>query len=93
MSSSFFSVAASVEVNWVTAMRMGRVPSGRVSPSRAARIMAEAPEACRFTISTSRRLSTAMARPTVLGMSWSFKSRKILWPRDLISRTICGPSA
>ena len=30
---------------------------------------------------------------TVLGMSWSFKSRKTLWPRAFSSRTICGPSA
>ena len=93
MSSSFFSAAASVEVSWVTAISRGRVPSGRVRPSRAARIIAEAPAAWRFTMSTSRRLSTAMARFTVLGMSWSFRSRKILWPRALISRTICGPSA
>ena len=82
-----------VEVSWVTAMSRGRVPSGRVRPSRAAVIMAAVPAAWRFTMSTSSRESTAMALFTVLGMSWSLRSRKILWPRALISRTMSGPSA
>ena len=93
ISSSPFKAAVSVEVSWVTAMSRGRVPSGRVSPSRAARIMAEVPAAWRFTMSTSSPERTAMARLTVLGMSWSFRSRKILCPRPLISRTMDGPSA
>ena len=66
-----------VEVSWVTAMTRGRVPSGRVTPSRAASIMARVPAAWRLTISTSSFDSTAMAFFTVLGMSWSFRSRKI----------------
>ena len=93
ISSSFFRAAASVEVSWVTAISRGRVPSGRVRPSRAARIISEVPAAWRFTISTSSRERTAMARFTVWGMSWSFRSRKILWPRALMSRTTWGPSA
>ena len=32
-----------------------------------------------------------MAFLTVLGISCSFRSRKILWPRALISRTMSGP--
>ena len=82
-----------VEVSWVTAMSRGRVPSGLVRPSRAASIMALVPAAWRLVMSTSRPESTAMAFFTVLGMSWSFRSRKILWPRALISRTMDGPSA
>ena len=71
----------------------GRVPSGLVRPSRAASIMALVPAAWRFTMSTPRPESTAMAFFTVLGMSWSFRSRKIRCPRSLISRTMAGPSA
>ena len=82
-----------VEVSCVTASSMGRVPSGRVRPSKAAFIMSMVPAACRLVMSTSSLDSEAMAFLTVLGMSWSFRSRKILCPRALISRTICGPSA
>ena len=82
-----------VEVSWVTAISRGRVPSGRVRPSRAASIMVRVPAAWRLVMSTSSWESTAMAFFTVLGMSWSFRSRKILWPRAFRSRTIWGPSA
>ena len=83
----------SVEVSCVTAISRGRVPSGRVRPSSAASIMAEVPAAWRLVMSTSSRDSTAIAFLTVLGMSWSFRSRNILCPRALICRTISGPSA
>jgi hypothetical protein len=39
--------------------------------------MAPVPAAWRFTMSTSRPESTCMACFTVLGMSWSFRARKI----------------
>ena len=61
--------SSDVEVSWVTAMRSGRVPSSRVSPSRAARIIATVPEAWTLTMSTSRLESTRIAFLTVLGMS------------------------
>ena len=38
-------------------------------------------------------IGMVMAFFTVLGMSWSFKSRKIWCPWPLISPTIWGPSA
>ena len=82
-----------VEVSCVTAISSGRVPSARVSPSRAAFIISIVPAAWTLHMSTSSRDSTAIAFFTVLGMSWSFRSRKILCPRRLISRTIEGPSA
>ena len=82
-----------VDVSCVTAISRGRVPSGLVRPSSAASIMAFVPAACRFVISTSRLDRTAIAFFTVLGMSCSFRSRKILWPLSLISFTIAGPSA
>ena len=59
----------------------------------AAVIMAAVPAAWRFTMSTSSADNAAMAFFTVLGMSCSFRSRKILWPRARISRTMEGPSA
>ena len=67
--------------------------AGRVRPSLAASIMAMVPAACRLVMSTSKVESTCMAFFTVLGMSWSFRSRKIRCPRALISRTMDGPSA
>ena len=67
-----------VEVSCVTAMSIGRVPSARVRPSSAADIIARVPGAWRLTMSTSREESTAMAFFTVLGMSCSLRSRKIL---------------
>ena len=82
-----------VEVSCVTAINNGRDPSGRVSPSRAARIISTVPAAWTLHISTSNPDKTAIALRTVFGMSWSFRSRKIRWPRRLISRTIDGPSA
>ena len=86
-------VSSSVEVSWVTAMSRGRVPSGLVSPSRAAAIMAFVPAAWTFTMSAPRLESTAMAFFTVLGISWSFRSRNTLYPRSFRLRTIWGPSA
>ena len=56
-------------------------------------IISIVPAACKLVISTSRRDRTFIAFLTVLGMSCSFRSRKILWPRALISRTMLGPSA
>ena len=82
-----------VEVSCVTAMSSGRVPSGRVSPSSAALIMAFVPAAWRLMISTSSAESAAIAFFTVFGMSCSLRSRKILWPRARIWRTMSGPSA
>ena len=93
ISRSFSMASWSVEVSWVTAISRGRVPSGRVRPSRAPFIMAVVPAACRLVMSTSRLDRTAIAFLTVLGMSCSFRSRKILWPRALISLTMEGPSA
>ena len=93
MSSSRCIRSSEVEVSCVTAISNGRVPSGRVSPSTAARIISIVPAACTLHMSTSRRESTAIAFLTVLGMSCSFRSRKIRCPRRLISRTISGPSA
>ena len=93
MSSSFSMRIWSVLVSCVTAMSSGRVPSGRVRPSRAASIMAMVPKAWRLVMSTSNCESERMPPLTVLGMSQSLRSKKILWPRRLISRTICGPSA
>ena len=49
--------------------RAVRVPSGRVSPSRAASIMRDVPAAWRLRISTSSRESTAMLFLTVFGIS------------------------
>ena len=86
-------VSWSVEVSCVTAMSNGRVPSGRVSPSSAPFIIGVAPAACTLVISTSRLASTDIAFLTVFGISCSFRSRKILCPRALISFTIDGPSA
>ena len=80
-------------VSWVTAISSGRVPSGRVRPARAADIMAPVPAAWTFTRSTSSADRAAIAFFTVLGISCSFRSRKILWPRARISRTMEGPSA
>ena len=82
----------SVEVSWVTAMRIGLVPSSLISPSRAAFIMAVVPAQWTFTMSMSSFDNAAMAFFTVLGMSWSFRSRKILCPLLLISLTISGVS-
>ncbi len=93
MSSSRRMRSSLVEVSCVTAISSGRVPSSRVSPSRAAFIISIVPAAWTLHMSTSRRDSTAIAFFTVLGMSCSFRSRKIRWPRRLISRTIEGPSA
>ena len=75
----------SVEVNCVTAIKIGRVPSSLVKPSIAAFIILTVPPACKLVISTSNFDKTAMLFLTVLGISWSFKSRKILCPRFLIS--------
>ena len=49
----------------------------------AASIMAMVPAACRLVMSTSSVDSTCMAFFTVLGMSCSFRSRKILCPAGL----------
>ena len=56
-------------------------------------IMRDVPAAWRLHISTSSRESTAMLFLTVFGMSCSLRSRKILWPRARIWRTMSGPSA
>ena len=56
-------------------------------------IMAAVPAAWRLMMSTSSADRAAMAFLTVLGMSWSFRSRKMRWPRRRISRTMAGPSA
>ena len=56
-------------------------------------IMAAVPAAWRFTMSTSSADNAAMAFFTVLGMSCSLRSKKILCPRPRISRTMEGPSA
>ena len=93
MSSSRCMRSSLVEVSCVTAISSGRVPSSHVSPSRAAFIISIVPAAWTLHMSTSRRESTAIALRTVLGMSWSFRSRKMRCPRRLISRTISGPSA
>ena len=61
----------------VTAMSSGRVPSGRVSPSSAARIISIVPAACTLVMSTSSRASTDIAFFTVLGISCSLRSRNI----------------
>ena len=91
--SSFCMTSWEVEVSCVTAISRGRVPSGRVRPSKAACIIATVPDAWTLTMSTSSAESTRMAFLTVLGMSWSLRSRKILCPRALMSRTMEGPSA
>ena len=93
ISSSLRMRSSLVEVSCVTAISRGRVPSSRVRPSSAAFIISIVPAAWTLHMSTSSRDSTDIAFFTVLGMSWSFRSRKILCPRRLISRTIEGPSA
>ena len=50
-----------VEVSCVTAISRGRVPSSRVRPSRAARIISIVPAAWTLHMSTSNRDSTAIA--------------------------------
>ena len=78
----------------VTAMSLvWRRPFSSVRPSIAARIMSAPPKAWRLMMSTSSALSERMAPRTVLGMSQSLRSRKILCPRALISRTMSGPAA
>ena len=69
MSSSRCMRSSLVEVSCVTAISSGRVPSSRVSPSRAAFIISIVPAAWTLHMSTSRRESTAIALRTVLGMS------------------------
>ena len=82
-----------VEVSCVTAISSGRCLPGIVRPSRAASIMAFVPAAWRLTMSTSSWASTCRAFLTVLGISCSFRSRKILCPLALSSRQMAGPSA
>ena len=93
MSSSCCIRSSLVEVSCVTASSTPQEPSSFVKPSFAASIMAIVPAACRFVMSTSSFESTFIAFLTVFGMSCSFRSRKILCPRALISRTMSGPSA
>ena len=69
MRSSLRIVSSSVDVSCVTASKSGLVPSSLVSPRSAASIIALVPAACRFTMSTSSSDKTAMAFPTVFGMS------------------------
>ena len=92
ISSSFCILSSLVEVNWVTAISSGRLPSGLVSPSSAAFIISTVPAAWTLVMSMSRRERARMAFFTVLGMSWSLRSRKMGWPRRLICLTISGPS-
>ena len=86
-------ICSLVLVSCVTAISRGRAPFAPASrPSSAARIMAEPPAACRFTMSAPRAARLRMAFFTVLGMSCNLRSRNTSCPRALISRTICGPS-
>ena len=66
-------------------LRRGVRPS---SPN--ARIISLPPEAWQLTIEAPVATAAAAARPTVFGMSWSFRSRKTR-PAAAISRTRPGP--
>src|SRR5450756_842813 len=55
-------------------------------PSPNAFIISAPPAAWQFTIAAPVRAAAAAARPTVLGMSWSFRSRKTPAPERATSR-------
>ena len=59
----------------------------------AARIISDPPPACTLNIQTPSLAASTEAFATVFGMSWNFRSRKILAPASTISLTNPGPSA
>src|SRR6266536_400407 len=83
---------ASSDVRSVTATRSRRAP-GPAAASRAASSISRPPSAWTVTIAAPERDAAATARPTVVGMSWSFRSRKTRAPVSATSATIEGPSA
>ena len=87
------SEALSMLVNIVTPRSKG----GRLlaaTASLAARIMARSPSVCRVSMRTlGKSAAAATALPTVVGISWNFRSRNIPGPRLAILSTARGPSA
>jgi hypothetical protein len=77
------------EVRRVTPTSLG--PS-RPTASRAARIMAEPPEAWTVSMSMPSSAAASTARATVWGMSWYLRSRKTVLVPSLSSRISAGPS-
>ena len=63
------------------------------APDSAAPNMARPPEACTVSSPTPSAAARAAASSTVLGMSWSFRSRKTRSPRSRRCRTRSGPAA
>ena len=84
-------------VSTVTPITSGRavpVRSAAVrAASAAARIMADPPDACTFTIHAPVATAEPMAPATVFGMSWNLRSRNTRSPRAVSARTTSGPSA
>jgi hypothetical protein len=70
---------------------------GGVARERAAAAAAESilgpPDACTVRSETGSPSSARIARSTVVGMSWSFRSRKILLPRSASAWTAWRPEA
>jgi len=62
-------------------------------PSTAAATIAAPPVACTVRRSAPSRATDAAAPFTVLGMSWSLRSRNTLRPRDFRAFTASGPAA
>ena len=79
--------AAVSDVRTVTPRSLTRSPAA----SRAASIIEAPPAVWRVRSSTSSAAAAATAPATVLGMSWSFKSRKTRFPRRRSSSTTRGP--
>ena len=84
-------------VSTVTPITSGRAVPSRSAEARAAsaaaRIMADPPDACTFTIHAPVATAEPMAPATVFGMSWNLRSRNTRSPRAVSARTTSGPSA
>ena len=91
-----FHASSSMLVNTVTAKRRGRSIFNLAASSRtasaAASIMARPPVPCSVMRSAPRRVRARMLWPTVLGISWIFKSRKTCFPWSFKYRTASGPA-
>src|SRR5215467_56325 len=97
MWSSCPSAVRSRLVSTVTARTSGRatpsVCAASAAPWAAACIMARPPEAWTLNMKTPSRTASRAAPPTVLGMSWNFRSRNTSPPRLRTASTAEGPRA